>query len=532
MIRPAAILLLSFVAIPGACRGCPIPGDTILESGYEIRSGTTRYVAINGNDANSGAALSPWRHLQYAADHVGPGDSVCARGGSYNELLSITVGGSDAAGEIVFEAYPNEQPILDGSGLPIPGGQWGLVTLKDVDRVVVRGFEVRNYSIASSSKVPIGIYVTGAGKGIRLLDNRIHDIKTTASGCAANAFGLKVDGTRLATSINELIIANNEIDHLVLGCSESFSLDGNVEQWQIIGNTVHDTNNIAIGAIGFEGVAPDPSVDQARDGLIAGNTVYNISSFGNPAYGNAYAADGIYVDGGTRIVIERNLVHHVDIGIEVASEHIGRTSSDVIVRSNLIHSGNSAGISIGGYASNVGGSERVNIVNNTLFDNDRSNSYSGEFQIQFHATSNVFKNNIVRAGSQGLLVNAFTGDTTIPADMDRNLYFTSANTPVWIWKNIEFNSLASYKTGSGEDASALAVDPHFMDIATPDLRVQPGSAAIDAGINFGSIIQGTLDFAGNDRVQGAQIDMGAYESRAVARLAPPRRGQVPQLNAE
>ncbi len=372
MIRCAPLIVFALAALPCMVRACPIPGDTILQAGFEIRSDTVRYVATSGNDANSGSAQLPWRHLQYAADHVGAGDTVCARGGIYNEVLSISVGGSDAGGAIVFEAYPGAQPILDGTGLPIPGGQWGLITLEDVDRVVVRGFEIRNYSTASTANVPIGVYVTGAGKGIRLLDNHIHDIRTTASGCAANAFGLKVDGTRLSNSISDLVITGNEVDHLVLGCSESLSLDGNVEHWQIIGNTVHDTNNIGIGAIGFEGVAPDPSIDQARDGLIADNTVYHISSFDNPAYGNEYAADGIYVDGGTRIVIERNLVHHVDIGIEVASEHAGRTSSDVIVRSNLVHSGNSAGISIGGYAANVGGSKRVTIVNNTLFDNDRS----------------------------------------------------------------------------------------------------------------------------------------------------------------
>ncbi len=504
-------LLVLFASAPSMARECPIPGDSILQAGFEIRSGTIRYVATNGNDASSGTAQSPWRHLQYAADQVGAGDTVCARGGTYAELLSITAGGSDAGGEIVFEAYPDEQPVIDGTGLSIPGGQWGLITLADVDRVVVRGFEVRNYSTTSAAKVPIGIYVTGAGKGVRLLGNHIHDIRTTASGCAANAFGLKVDGTRAAISISELVIAGNEVDHLVLGCSESLSLDGNVEHWQIIGNSVHDTNNIGIGAIGFEGVAPNPSVDQARDGLIAGNTVYNISSFGNPAYGNEYAADGIYVDGGTRIVIERNLVHHVDIGIEIASEHAGRTSSDVIVRSNLVHSGNSVAISIGGYAASVGGSERVSIVNNTLFDNDRVNSYSGEFQIQFHATSNVFKNNIVRAGSQGLLVNAFAADTAIPAEMDHNLYFTSATTPAWVWKGIEYNSLASYKSGSGEDANAVSANPQFVNTAMPDLHVQPASPAVGAGINLGSTLVGTLDYAEAARIQGAQIDIGAYE---------------------
>lgn len=36
-----------------------------------------------------------------------------------------------------------------------------------------------------------------------------------------------------------------------------------------------------------------------------------------------------YVDGGTRILIERNIVHDVDYGIELASEHSGgNTTAD------------------------------------------------------------------------------------------------------------------------------------------------------------------------------------------------------------
>lgn len=181
------------------------------------------------------------------------------------------------------------------------------------------------------------------------------------------------------------------------------------------------------------------------------------------------------------------------------------------MRSNLIHSGNSAGISIGGYAANVGGSERVSIVNNTLFDNDRSSSYSGEFQIQFHANSNIFKNNIVRAGSQGVLVGAYTGDTAIPAAMDNNLYFTIAMTPVWIWKGVEYNSFVSYKNASSQDANALSANPQFVSTMTPDLRVQPSSPAVGLGINLGAAIVGPLDYAEKSRVQGAQIDIGAYE---------------------
>ena len=158
----------------------------------------------------------------------------------------------------------------------------------------------------------------------------------------------------------------------------------------MVSNLIHDVNNIGIGAIGFEKVSKDPAYDQARQGVIRGNTVYNITSFGNPDYGKQYAADGIYVDGGTNITIEQNLIHNVDLGIELASEHQGKTSSFVVARNNVIYDGNSAGISIGGYAKNRGGTDHCNVVGNTLYNNDGQKTGSGEFQIQFNATNNIF----------------------------------------------------------------------------------------------------------------------------------------------
>jgi len=352
--RSLATIVLLALTTTCAAQLCPVPGDTVFGSDFERASGRAYYIAPGGDNAHTGSAAAPWLTLQHAVDQSAAGDALCARAGVYNEIVSVTHGGSDADGAIVLRNVPGETAIVDGTGLGVPNGQWGLVTLQNPSHIVVEGLELRNFTTASTSEVPIGLYITGAGTDLRVLGNHVHDIATTAAGCAANAFGLKVDGTQAPASINQLTIDGNEIDHLVLGCSESFSLDGNVEQWVISNNVVHDTNNIAIGAIGFEGVSPDAAYDQARDGVIRGNVVYNISSFGNPAYGNEYSADGIYIDGGTRIVIERNRVHHVDLGIELASEHAGRTTSHVTVRSNLVYSGNSAGLSIGGYSADVG----------------------------------------------------------------------------------------------------------------------------------------------------------------------------------
>ena len=256
-------------------------------------------------------------------------------------------------------ALPGETAILDGTGLDIPQHQWGLFTLQNVSYVIVEGFEVRNYTTNSTRDVPIGIFVVGAGSSDQLVNNFVHDITTTAAHQSAQVRleCVRHHGVwhrRRPAAIDGLAVSGNEVSHLHTGCSETLSLDGNVTNWAVVNNLVHDNDNIAIGAIGFERVSKDPAYDQARDGVIRGNTVYNITSFGNPDYGNQYAADGIYVDGGTNIVIEQNRIHNVDLGIELASEHQGRTSSYVIARNNVVYSGNSAGISIGGYAARTG----------------------------------------------------------------------------------------------------------------------------------------------------------------------------------
>jgi hypothetical protein len=43
------------------------------------------------------------------------------------------------------------------------------------------------------------------------------------------------------------------------------------------------------------------------------------------------------------------------------------------------------------------------VINNTLYGNDTAHTASGEFQMQFNMSNNVFENNIVYAGSCGLM---------------------------------------------------------------------------------------------------------------------------------
>ncbi len=243
--------------------------------------GTIHYVAPNGSDSASGTLTTPWKTIQHAAIVAVAGDTVQVRQGVYNEHVTFGTSGNATQGFITFESYPGETATVDGTGLDIPNQQWGLFTFVNVSYVVAEGFALRNYTTASVRNVPIGIFITGAGSNVHLINNAVHDITTTAgtspNACASNAFGITVYGTETAASIDGLAISGNEISHLKTGCSETLSLNGNVTNFAIVDNRVHDNDNIAIGAIGFEKVAKDPSVDQARDGVIRGNVVYNIT---------------------------------------------------------------------------------------------------------------------------------------------------------------------------------------------------------------------------------------------------------------
>ncbi|MBV8549782.1 MAG: right-handed parallel beta-helix repeat-containing protein [Acidobacteriaceae bacterium] len=475
-------------------------------------TGAAFYVSPSGSDSNSGTISLPWKTIQHAANSVQPGDTVYVRAGVYNESVNIAVSGT-AASPIAFQNYPGETAVVDGTGLtPTSSDVQGLFNIVDKSYVTIQGFEIRNFQTSSSSSTPAGIWVTGSGSHVQILNNVVHNIVTT-SEANGNAFGIAVYGSEAPTSIDSITISGNQVYSLKTGNSETVNVDGNVTNFTISNNIIHDNDNIGIDAIGFEGVAPNAAYDYARNGEISGNTIYNISAINNPGEGNQNDADAIYVDGGSQIVIERNRVYGSDIGIEVASEHAGHVGSYVTVRDNLVYQNLTVGITIGGYSASVGGTDHCTIVNNTLFENDTQNTGSGELQIQYAATNNVFENNILYANAQNLFVNDYTTASASPAALDYNLYFSEAgeSSGQWTWNGQSYTGLANFQKASGHDSHTKFADPQFVSLTTPDLHIDSSSPAVGAGTNLGASVVGTMDFAGNPRVQGTSIDVGAYE---------------------
>jgi hypothetical protein len=491
----------------------------VCVSGAFGQTNSSFYVSTTGDDSSPGTQTAPWRTVQHAADTVRAGSTVNVRGGVYEELVNIKTSGNSADGYITFRSYPGETAILDAEHF-VPSGRNAILTIHNKSYVRIEGFEIRNYRTAEHRLTPLGISVMGAGSYIELLRNNVHHIEQNfdgrdAPGRGGNGFGIAVYGTDAKTPISELVIDGNEVHHLKTGSSESLVVNGNVSNFRITRNLVHDNNNIGIDVIGFEHTAPDPAVDQARDGVVSGNLVYNITSRGNPAYGNDESSDGIYVDGGTRVLIEQNIIHDVDFGIELASEHQNRATSYITSRNNLIYHNHTAGVSIGGYAPKRGHTEHCTVVNNTLYDNDTSGTGSGEFQMQWNMADNIFANNIVYAGPRCLMTSnkSLVDKKQPPASIDHNLYYCASESKAstWIESSETVRGFDKYVASTGNDRHSRFLDPHFVD-ATKDFHLRSDSPAIAAGTTDGMPV-GELDLEGAPRVTSGNIDVGCYQRK-------------------
>lgn len=429
------------------------------------------YVATNGNDDNVGTKSKPLRTLKKAALEASAGTTVLIRKGNYHEKLVVKHSGTKSK-PITFKAYNKEKVVLSGKDLKDVEEDVALVVINNKNYVTISGLTIQDLSTDLAGETIMGIYVTGSSSHITLDNNHVQRIETHADD--GNGHGIAIYGTGTMKDIN---ISNNTLEDLKLGASESLVLNGNIDVFKVENNIVRRSNNIGIDLIGYEGISNDKKVDFVRNGIVKNNIVYEISSYGNPAYGKDYAAGGIYVDGGKNITIEKNTVYKSDIGIEATSEHAKKYADNIKIINNIIYENFYTGISIGGYDENRGGTINSTISQNILYRNDTKGLDGGQLLLQYDTKNNVIERNVLTAGPSRIFIsNYFTANQK--NKLQKNVFHKEkGETGIWIWKEKEYTSFPKFQKASKSDEKSSYIDPKYQNANKYDFRLKEDSLA-------------------------------------------------------
>lgn len=433
---------------------------------------STYYVATNGNDSSNGLSQSDaFRTIQHGLNAANkPGDSVLVAGGTYHERLTFPHSGSAQGGYITLEPVAGEHVLLSGQNTPDLDTGFGdnMVQITNKSYVKLIGFEIAYASGVAVQDDAFAVRVQGSGSNIDILDNDIHDItgQVIVNGNDNVGYagaGIHVYGASLTTPISNVVIDGNTI----YGCqpgddeTETLTVNGNVTNFQITNNIIHDDNNIGIDMIGGE---PDTfglpkgtqNLPVARDGVCSGNTVYNIHA----NYGGGYAA-GIYVDGAQDITITDNRSYHNDYGLEVGAENQGYVASGITVENCTLFDNRQGGLVIGGYAASVGRVEDCRFVGNIVYDSDTTNTGDGALEINW-ASGNVIAGNIFVASANNVLIGSSgVAGSNFNNVLDDNVYYAPGGTTKakFNFNNLSFTTFAAYANATHEDAHSMFANP-------------------------------------------------------------------------
>lgn len=324
-----------------------------------------------------------------------------------------------ALGEVRNSAVnPNE---YDG----VAGG----VSIVDSRGVEIRGLTITGYHTKGTLQTPAGIYVEERARGfggkpsacfvhgdracsdIYLIDNHITHIANLADTVGTSkawcnngnidAFGIEVEsyGRGNAEALQHVVIEGNTVAYTRTGQSETVAVNGDVKDFLVARNRIYNTDNIGIDLEGWYN-----RTGQSRFGLIQGNTVANVDTWSNHAYGLWNAAQhtcqalqpnagGIYDDGGSYLWISNNVVANTDQGISLDTENAKAWTDQILVSGN--HVWDSPGTRLGdpSYGQNPTGIPGRSTVAGHAYDAFYVDAFGTDSRIfDVYAYGNVFQN--------------------------------------------------------------------------------------------------------------------------------------------
>jgi len=315
-----------------------------LEAGVYI-------VADSGGDFTS---------IQAALNAAVAGDTILVKEkpDPYFEKITFPASGDSIVGYINLLAFPNEHPIIDGTGV----SESNMVLINSRSYIRIKGFEIRNNPGVNDGS---GIRVLGSGSYIEICNNIIHDIRGN------HAMGITVYGTQ-STPISNLIIDNNQIYDCEPAHSEALVLNGNVTDFEV-------TNNIVSGCdLGIE-------IGAENNGTIAsGIIVRNNLVYKNEKVGIIFGGYASYTGRVKNCKFLNNTCYKNDILYEGWGELAIQYAEDNIIRNNIVY-GNEQNVLLYSDNGNINNTLDYNLWFTDAGSNNAKFVWNGNFYGSFVA---------------------------------------------------------------------------------------------------------------------------------------------------
>jgi parallel beta-helix repeat protein len=270
-------------------------------------------------------------------------------------------------------------------------------------------------------------------------------------------------------------------------------------------------------------------IEESENCLVAGNNITTPSDYYNEQ------TDGIYAQRNSNNTYDGN---HIVISNMHIKQHCDAMQfyleSDATIKNNYFEQNNTkTGNAQGIYSSmnsgtfrifnnvgygmhttsglinfyNYGTKGKVEIIGNTM--------YGGKGGlIQSDAANIILKNNIIQSTGKNPLI-VFEKEIINSSETGYNLYKNSNSGSLIIIQKNKGYTLSDWKL-SGYDRNSSETDPMFENISSADFTLEPGSPAINKGVNLEAPYN--VDMIGTLRPFDGRSDIGAYEMEFPPRL--------------
>jgi parallel beta-helix repeat protein len=416
-------------------------------------------VSATGSDASVGSLEAPWLTLKKAADTVPIGSTVFVRAGTYGPFVMSRSG--TAADPIIFRAYANELPVIDGAG--------------------VAEYTVR-VTRASYVKL-IGLTVIrGYGAGHRgggiLVDNSTHIELLSNTVRDNHSFGIRL------LIASDVLIQRNNIYGNAVGIHIGQSGNGNL----VLSNSVHDNNQMIVNTPSTMGD------DAGGDGISIVNTTGTVLVAGNSLWGNrAMSYDYGYDGGAFSIYAASNWTIRDNVTWD--NRNVLESGTDA-ARTPCDNGSFTRNLNLGATTVDRSVGMVLRCASNTLVAN---NTFAGLQYFVFdisHMSGGWggsieglrIVNNVVSV-SEGKIYGILT---TLPASVviDHNVLHNTGLGPLATIPGDSTTSLATFQSWTGLEMNGIVADPLFKDAPARDYSLQPDSPAIDQGTDVAGITDG------------------------------------------